>query len=157
MSPFAWNILLALAWVAVSGDLSGSNLLAGFVFGYVILGISLRSIPAVRAYLRRVPNLIRFLVYFIGEMIRANIKVAWDVVTPTDYMRPAVIAYPLTASNDIEITILANLISLTPGSLALDVSSDRKTLYVHLMYFDDEASALAELRDFEARVLTVLR
>lgn len=157
MSPFAWNILLALIWIAVSGDLSGSNLLAGFVFGYLILGLSLRRIPEVAAYLRRIPNMFGFALYFLGELIRANLKVAWDVVTPTDYMRPAVVAFPLEAKTDIEVVIVANLISLTPGSLALDISSDRKVLYVHLMYFSDSDAELAQFKAFEQRILKVLR
>lgn len=157
MSPFAWNIILALIWIAVSGDLSGSNLLAGFAFGYLILGLSLRRIPEVSAYLRRIPNLFAFALYFLAELIRANLKVAWDVVTPTDYMRPAVIAFPLEAKTDIEVVILGNLISLTPGSLTLDVSSDRKVIYVHLMYFSDSQSELAQFKAFEKRVLRILR
>ncbi len=157
MSPFAWNILLALIWIAVSGDLSASNLLVGFALGYLIIGLSLRRIPEVVAYLRRIPNLFGFSFYFLGALIRANLKVAWDVVTPTDYMRPAVIGFPMKAKTDVEIALLGNLISLTPGSLTLDISSDRAMIYVHLMYFSDMETELEQFRAFERRVLTVLR
>lgn len=157
MSAFAWNILLALIWIAVSGDISGSGLLTGFVLGYIILGITLREIPAFAAYVRRVPKIILFTGYFLRELFKSNLRVAWDVVTPTHYMKPAVIAVPLDAKTDGEIALVANLISLTPGTLTLDVSSDRRVLYIHVMYLDDLEQVKANIKQFEARVLELLR
>lgn len=157
MSAFAWNILLALIWIAVSGDFSGSGLLTGFVLGYVILGLTLREVPAFAAYVRRVPKIILFAGYFLRELVRSNLRVAWDVVTPTHYMKPAVIAVPLEAKTDGEIALVANLISLTPGTLTLDVSSDRRVLYIHVMYLDDLDQVRADIKRFEARVLELLR
>lgn len=157
MSAFAWNILLALIWIAVSGDFSGAGLLTGFVLGYIILGITLREVPAFAAYVRRVPKIILFAGYFLRELIRSNLRVAWDVVTPTHYMKPAVIAVPLDAQTDGEIALVANLISLTPGTLTLDVSSDRRVLYIHVMYLDDLEQVRADIKRFEARVLELLR
>jgi len=157
MSAFAWNILLALIWVSVSGDFSGANLLAGFVLGYIILGITLREVPAFAAYVRRVPRIIRFGGFFLRELLKANLRVAWDVVTPTHHMRPAVIAVPLDAKTEGEIALVANLISLTPGTLTLDISSDHRVLYIHVMYLDDLDEVRAQIKDFEARVLALLR
>ena len=157
MSAFAWNILLALIWIAVSGDFSGAGLLTGFVLGYIILAITLREVPAFAAYVRRVPKIILFAGYFLRELIRSNLRVAWDVVTPTHYMKPAVIAVPLDARTEGEIVLVANLISLTPGTLTLDVSSDRRVLYIHVMYLDDLEQVRADIKRFEARVLDLLR
>ncbi|MCK5875703.1 MAG: Na+/H+ antiporter subunit E [Alcanivoracaceae bacterium] len=157
MGAFAWNILLALIWVAVSGDISGAGLFTGFVLGYIILGLTLRELPVFAAYVRRVPKIFRFAGYFLKELIRSNLRVAWDVVTPTHYMKPAVIAVPLDARTEGEIALLANLISLTPGTLSLDVSSDRRVLYLHVMYLDDLDQTRAQIKQFEARVLELLR
>ena len=157
MGAFAWNILLALIWVAVSGDISGAGLLTGFVLGYVILGLTLRELPGFSAYVRRIPKIFLFTGYFLKELIRSNLRVAWDVVTPTHYMKPAVIAVPLDARTEGEIVLLANLISLTPGTLSLDVSSDRRVLYLHVMYLDDLEQTRAQIKQFEARVLELLR
>ena len=157
MGAFAWNILLALIWVAVSGDISGGGLLTGFVLGYVILGLTLREVPVFSAYVRRIPKIILFAGYFLKELIRSNLRVAWDVVTPTHYMKPAVIAVPLEARTEGEIALLANLISLTPGTLSLDVSTDRRVLYLHVMYLDDLEQTRAQIKQFEARVLELLR
>ena len=84
----------------------------------------------------------------------------YDVVTPTHYMRPGVIALPLDVTTDMEITLLANMITLTPGSLALDVSEDKKTLYVHEVYInngDIEAKKREIKNGFEKRILKVTR
>jgi multicomponent Na+:H+ antiporter subunit E len=72
-------------------------------------------------------------------------------------MRPGIIAVPLDATRDSEILLLAALINLTPGSVALDVSPDRTLLYVHVMYMDDPDTARAEIKEgFERRVLRLL-
>lgn len=157
MTAFTWNILLALAWAAIGGEFSGTNLFIGFVLGYLILGLTLRDRPAYSGYLQRVPRFVRFLGFFIRELVLSNLRVAYDVLTPTHYMRPAVIAYPLEAKTDGEITVLANLISLTPGTLSLDVSSDRKVLYLHVMYLDDEQEMRDSIKALETRLLDMLR
>jgi multicomponent Na+:H+ antiporter subunit E len=75
-------------------------------------------------------------------------------------MRPGIIAIPLDARTDLEITLLANLITLTPGTLSLDVSADRRVLYIHVMYIDnDDIEAVRRnIKDgFERRVLEGLR
>jgi multicomponent Na+:H+ antiporter subunit E len=73
-------------------------------------------------------------------------------------MRPAIIAIPLDARTDVEITLLSNLIALTPGSLGLDVSDDRSVLYVHGMFVDDPEAFCREIKDgLERRLLELLR
>ena len=157
MNGFSWNILLALIWVAITGNFTGAGLVVGFVVGYIIIGISLRNVPAFSDYVRKVPRVIRFTLFFLKELIRSNIRVAWDVLTPTDYMLPGVIAVPLEARTEGEITMLANMISLTPGTLSLDVSSDRNVLYIHVMYLEDLKQAQEEIKYLETRLLEILR
>lgn len=157
MNCFSWNLILALIWVAISGTLTGSNLVLGFVIGYAILGIALRHVPEFSLYVRRVPKIILFIGFFIRELIMSNLKVAYDVLTPKDYMHPGVIAVPLEAKTDAEITIVANLISMTPGTLSLDVSTDRQVIYIHVMYLDDRDAVQRHIKYFESRVLEILR
>jgi multicomponent Na+:H+ antiporter subunit E len=157
MISFTWNILLALIWVALSGHFTGLNLFIGFMLGYLILGYALRDVPVFANYAGKVPRFVLFIGFFIKELVKSNLRVAHDVLTRTHHMRPAVIAFPLEATTDGEITILANLISLTPGTLSLDVSSDRSVLYIHVMYLDDEAEVHAGIKYLEYRVLELLR
>lgn len=157
MTGFFWNVILALAWVALSGTFSAGNLLAGFFFAYLALALMQRRIPALKGYSQRVPRLLRFIIFFLKELAVANARVAFDVSTPVWYMKPGVIAMPLEASTDAEITLLANFISLTPGTLSLDVSDDRKVLYIHAMFASEEDELRDSLRELERRILEVLR
>jgi multicomponent Na+:H+ antiporter subunit E len=157
MIALTWNVLLMLIWVALTGSFTAANLLLGFVLGYLILGFSLRDKPEFDHYVGKVPRLIAFIGYFLWEMLLSNLKVAYDVLTPTHHMCPGVIAMPLDARTDGEITVVANLISLTPGTLSLDVSSDRRVLYIHVMYLVDRDTVVAGMKDLERKVLEILR
>ncbi|MCG8420576.1 MAG: Na+/H+ antiporter subunit E [Proteobacteria bacterium] len=96
--------------------------------------------------------------FFFWELIISSARVAWDVLTPRAHRAPGIIAMPLSARTDAEIAWVANLITLTPGSLSLDVSTDRTTLYVHTLFADDPDAARRALKDgFERRVLELLR
>lgn len=153
MTQFLINILLAIAWMLLTGNMSFENLIEGFIFGYIILWF-LRYLPESSSYVMRVPRLIKFLAFFIYELIVANLRIAYDVVTPKHRMKPAIIAIPLTVTKDFEILLLANLISLTPGSLSLDVSSDKKFLYVHSMYVSNPEKVIKEIKEgFENKII----
>jgi multicomponent Na+:H+ antiporter subunit E len=103
-------------------------------------------------------GLVRFLLFYAKEVVLANLRVAYDVLTPRDRANPAIIAFPLAAKTDFEILVVANLISMTPGTLSMDVSTDRKTLYIHAMFVDDVEALKEELKvNFEGRVLALLR
>ncbi|GAA3542696.1 Na+/H+ antiporter subunit E [Zobellella aerophila] len=156
MRAFGWNMLLAMAWVILSGTYSIGNLVVGMVLSYLVLAYVLRDKPTFARYFGKLPKIIGFVLFFIWDLLKANARVAYDVMTPTHLMRPGVIAIPLDVKDEGAITIFANLITVTPGTLTLDVSSDRKVLYVHIMYLDDEARQLAELKALEARVIDLL-
>jgi len=159
VNVFLWNVLLALTWAVATGRFTPANMMVGFGLGYLILLFARRVLGPSR-YFARAPQVIRFVFFYLWQLILSNLRVAYDVVTPTHYMRPGVIAIPLDAQTDAEITLLANLITLTPGSLSVDLSPDRKTLYVHVMYIDgdDVEAARRKIKDgLERRVLEVLR
>ena len=157
MTVFAGNLLLALAWVAMSGAFSVANLAVGFVLGYGVLLAARRAIGG-SSYFGKTRRAISFALFYVRELVLANLRVAYDVVTPTHHMHPGIVAVPLDARTDAEITLLANLITMTPGSISLDVSDDRSVLYVHGMFVGDPAEFAATIKhDFERRVLELLR
>ncbi|RYE11216.1 MAG: hypothetical protein EOP22_01690 [Hyphomicrobiales bacterium] len=95
---------------------------------------------------------------FVRELILSALRVAWLVVQPKPHMRPAIIAYPLTVTSDAQITLLANLITLTPGTLSVDVSDDRKTLYIHVIDMPSREGLIGDIAGgFETKVLGVMR
>lgn len=157
MKLFALNLFLAVAWATITGTFSLSGLLAGFAIGYLVLWIT-RPLYADTRYFLRVWKAISLLVFFVAELVVSSFRVAHDVLTPTIHARPGIVAVPLDARTDAEITLLAGLLSLTPGSLGLDVSADRKTMYVHVMFLEDPDKARDEIKHgMERRLLEVMR
>lgn len=156
MIAFGWNLLLALAWTALSGTFSFPNLLLGFVLGYLALRLAIVDQRNFKRYFVKAPKMVGFGVFFLAELVKANWRVAYDVMTPQHLMRPGVLAVPLDAKSDGQIAILGNLISVTPGTLTLDVSSDRKVMYIHAMYIDDEENLRRSIKELERRVLDIL-
>lgn len=157
MNLFLGNILLALLWMTLTGEFSPMNLLNGFALGYAILFFARKALGE-SAYFQKVGQALSFFLFFLQELVLSNLRVAYDVVTPSYQMRPAVIAIPLDVNTPTEITLLANLITLTPGTLSLDLSDDRKVLYVHAMFVDDPEKVRRSIKNgFERRVIELLR
>jgi multicomponent Na+:H+ antiporter subunit E len=157
VSTLLLNLFLALAWLALTGNFTPINFISGFLLGYLVLWVIRRSGES-REYFAKVPQTIGFVAFFIKELVIANIRVAYDVLTPRHRMRPGVIAVPLDVTTDTEITLLGSLITLTPGTLTLDVSPDKKVMYVHAMYIDDiDKVRLSIKQGFERRVIEMLR
>jgi multicomponent Na+:H+ antiporter subunit E len=156
MNYFFLNSVLAFIWALLIGDLSLVNLGAGFVIGYLILSVT-RFADRPSAYFYKLGAALKFLGFFLWELLISNLKLAFDVLTPPFLMTPRIIALPLDVKTDMQITALANLISLTPGTLSLDVSTDRKTLYIHAMYAEDVEKTKQKIKNgMERRVLELL-
>lgn len=151
-------ILLAVAWVVLTGTFDVPNVVFGLVAGALLARLVPRA-PGARWTPRRAWAMVSLAAYFVWELILANIRVVAAVLGPRSRLSPAVVAVPLDARTDAEITLFANLITLTPGTLSVDVSPDRRVLYVHTISFaGDLETARRELKDgFERRVLEALR
>lgn len=154
---FLMNILLTFIWVALTGKFSYGNFMFGYALSYLILWVLSRGSDH-ESYFRRVPRVLGFFIFFIKELIKANILVTFEVITPHHFMDPGIIAIPLDAKTNLEITLLSNFITLTPGSFSVDVSSDKKTLYLHAMYIVDKEAYILNIKNgFERRILEIMR
>ncbi len=142
MKPFAWNLMIGLIWVALTGTFTATNLLIGIVIGYLILAFAGTTVGA-RGYATVVWRRIGFFLFYLGELLLSNLRVARDVIRPRSHARPAIIAIPVDGLSPFQITLLANLITMTPGTLSIDTSDDEKTLYIHAMFVSD----VQKLRD----------
>jgi len=155
MNRLVLNILLGFVWMFLNGNLEFMNFVEGFAIGFVILWMSTYTKSSSR-YFSKIPKVFNFIVYFIYELVVANVKVAYDILTPTHRMNPAIIAVPLDVKTDMEITLLANVITLTPGTLSLDVSNDKKVLYVHAAYVEDREEFVQDLKNgFEKKLMEI--
>lgn len=151
------NVILALAWAAVTGSFSPFNLFVGFSFGLIALWL-IREQTAMRAYFGRVSAFVELGALFFWELLLSALRVAALVLKRDMNLSPGVIAYPLTVTRDVEIALLANLITLTPGTLSVDVSQDRKILFVHCIDVPDESATIADIRDgFERKIKEAFR
>ncbi|MEW5867637.1 MAG: Na+/H+ antiporter subunit E [Chloroflexota bacterium] len=146
------NILLALAWISLTGQFTVVNFIIGFGLGFTLLWLTQRAMGDSR-YFRKVPQVFGFLLFFLWELLLASVRSAYFVLAPRRKLRPGVIAIPLDLQGEVEIALLANLITLTPGSLSLDVSDDQRTLYLHAMHIEDVEKYRRSIKDgFERRV-----
>ena len=155
MRSAAWPLALALVWMALVGEFTLANLLAGFAVAYLMLSVAGRTLGA-PGYALRMPRLAGFLLYYAWEVLLSNLRVARDILRPRMKARPAIVAIPTRTLTATQLTVLANLVTMTPGTLSLDVADDGSTLYVHAMFgHDAEAVARDIHRGLERRIREV--
>ena len=149
----AGSLLLALAWAAFQGEVTLFNLLVGYLFGYAILTLLAKGGVVPPTLVARTTRAVGLAAFFGWELLLANIRVAADVLRPQTAIRPAIVAIPLEVTMDAEILLLSMLINITPGSVTIDLSHDRKTLYVHVMHMDSVETTRREIKEgFERRI-----
>ncbi|HAI10370.1 MAG TPA: Na+/H+ antiporter subunit E [Phycisphaerales bacterium] len=155
LAYFLINVLLAVLWMCMWGLFDIWTMLAGFFFGYLLLGAVSRTwYPDGKGYGSKLLNLASFGIYFIRILIQANLTVAKEVVTPKFNMTPRFVRYPVKGMTPLQITSLANAITLTPGTLSVDVLDNDEVLLVHCMYAEDRQSAIKELDELRDRLMT---
>jgi multicomponent Na+:H+ antiporter subunit E len=146
------SILLALAWAALQGAITLTNLAVGYVIGYGVLAFLARGHVVPSTLASRTTHAVALAAFFTRELVIANVRVAADVLG-THRIQPAVVGIPLDITSDGEILLLAMLINITPGSVTIDLSDDRRTLYVHVMHMQSAEATRREIKDgFERRV-----
>jgi len=155
MRLFLLNILMAVLWMCMWGLFDIYSLTAGFALGYLLLGIVSRTLPG-GSYGTKGWKLLSFTAYFLRILVKANLQVAWEIITPGFQMSPRFIRYPVDGMTDFQITSLANAITLTPGTLSADLSDDKRYLYVHCMYAKNRQDAIQDLDELRNRMLQEL-
>lgn len=174
MKIFLWNILLAIVWASLFADFSIFILGSGFLIGFLILWFAQQMMPPAELiatarkidFLGAAPSLVQpanyftkvqrsldFFFFFIWALILSNFRVAYSILFPKGHINPGIVSVPLDVQSDEEITLLANAITLTPGTLTVNISPDRKILYVHTLFLDDPDTFRKEIKhDFERRI-----
>jgi multicomponent Na+:H+ antiporter subunit E len=156
-SLFLSNLILAIIWVMATGTLTEENFLFGFIISFVILWVITYKEDE-RKYFTIIPKLFGFLGFILWEITKANFQSVRESFYPKSKLEPAIVKVPLEAKTDIEITFLANIISLTPGTLIMDVSSDKKVIYIHVMHLLDKEEFIKEIKiKFEKPLLELMR
>lgn len=156
---FLLHLLLSLIWVALTGHLNYTNFIFGLVLGFFILWLLSKGVEKEdKKYFYRVPRILYFLLTFLYDMIIANFEVAREIITPKLYVTPGIIAYEHKLKSDFEITIFTNLIALTPGTMVLKISEDKKILYIHGLYMNDKEKFISKMKNgLEKKLIQILR
>lgn len=157
MTIYILNVIFAFVWVAITGSATLLNLVFGFFLSAAALWIVRGEMTEV-GYWGRLRRVFSLLLLFLKELALSAYRVAVMVFSPRLDLKPGIFAFPLTVDRDFEITLLANLITLTPGTLSVDVSEDRKTLYVHAVDCSDPEATRRDIAEgFERKIMEAFR
>lgn len=156
--------ILAVIWMMLQDVYTVTSFVSGLLVAVLVLVIF--PVPVLAAQstasvsppgvLLRTYRFIRLILYFVQELLVANWAVVRLVLAPRVNLKPGVIAMKLRVQKPAQIALLANLISLTPGTLTLEISKDYGTAYLHAIDATDEAATLAVPRRFEAMIMEVI-
>ncbi|PWE58153.1 Na+/H+ antiporter subunit E [Metarhizobium album] len=153
MRRLAASLILAVVWAVVTGSAAPANLLLGLLLAILCLGVTRRHRGRGTIAVRPVALLLLGLV-FLRELALSAWSVAIAVLRPRLDIRPAMVAFPLRLKRDFEIALLANCITLTPGTLSVDVSEDRRFLHVHALDCRDPQDLCRGIAEtFERRIM----
>lgn len=157
MSRYLNAIYLAIVWAALTGSFTLLNFGFGLLLGWLALYLVREQLDTRRGRYRGV-GILSLAGIFVRELLLSGWRVAKLVTSPRMDLKPGIFAYPLSVDRDFEITLLANMITLTPGTLSVDVSEDRRTLYVHALDCSDVEASIAEIRNgFERKIEEAFR
>lgn len=154
-TPFLFNIALTLLWMMLNRDTSLLNGILGFVLGAVVVEMGLRASGEGR-YVSRLWSMVRFGCYFIYILVKANLDVAWEIITPGYSMKPRMIRYDVKGLTPVQVTFLANAITLTPGTLSADINDAGDMLYIHAMYAEKKTDATKDLDELRDKLLKLV-
>lgn len=147
MNTLVANVVLAIIWALFFGGFGWLTVTSGLVVGYVILWLLQPLQGAPSSYFKRVWYWAKLIVLFHYELLASSVQVLREIFTSQTLSDPAIIDMPLDVKSDTGILLVTNLISLTPGTLSIDVSDDRSTLTLHAMFASDPDAVCKQLKD----------
>nr|WP_309100305.1 Na+/H+ antiporter subunit E [Fredinandcohnia onubensis] len=151
------NIFIAVSWMFISNSYDFGAFFGGYLIGLFLIFILRRSFSH-RFYLHNVWAVIKLILIFFRELVLSNYAIMKVVVKPKLDIKPGIFALPIQVEKDWEIMVLSNLITLTPGTLVMDISDDKKLIYVHAMDLQDADEAIDSIKStFEKAIMEVSR
>ncbi|MDB9744314.1 Na+/H+ antiporter subunit E [Fibrobacterales bacterium] len=157
MTYLVLNVFLAVVWMLINSSFRLFDFIVGYAIGMACLWLT-QPLTKSNTYFKRFFAFIKLITFFIYDMVVSVVEVVWEILTPTQLSSPDIIKVPLTVSTDLEITLLANLVSLTPGTLSLDVAADRSHLIIHSMFAENPQEVIDSIKNgVEKRILEVSR
>ncbi|TRL64574.1 Na+/H+ antiporter subunit E [Staphylococcus hominis] len=149
---FVLNIILAIIWMFLSGSYTFNNFLLGFLIGIGLVYLFKKVLPG-SLYLKRVYKVIKLIVVFFIELMKANIDVSKIVLQPRLKNQPGFFIYHTDLKHDWQIVLLSNLITLTPGTVVLGISDDRTKIYIHSIDFSTKEEEVESIKSSLEKVV----
>ncbi|MFB4162064.1 Na+/H+ antiporter subunit E [Geomicrobium sp. JSM 1781026] len=151
------NIFIAVLWMFLQNDWSISAFTLGYILGLLLIFLMRRFFNA-PFYLKRVGALVSLLILFVRELISSSILITKQIMSPKLTIKPGIFTMETSLETDFEITLLALLLMLTPGSVVVELSEDGKTFYMHAMDIPDSSDMVLRSKDqFEKAIKGVTR
>lgn len=151
------NFFVALTWMFLSSSMTATSFVVGYLIGLILIFMMRRFFTS-RMYVERVWAAVKLAFLFLKELTMSNISVLLLVLRPKLNIQPMIFAMPTELEEDWEITLLSSLITLTPGTIVVNVSDDQNTLYIHAIDVDDVDEAIYSIKNtFEKAIKEVSR
>lgn len=147
MTLFLLNLILAILWMLMWGSFDGMTLLAGLAIGYLVIA------TITHTYGRKIWLDLGFAGYFLRILIVANWQVAKIVLNPTMPIAPRIVRYNVAEMTPVQIATLVNCITLTPGTLVVDISPSNRWLYIHCLTAEDRERTIRELDELRDHLM----
>lgn len=151
------NLFIALLWMSLHNSWHLSTLIVGYLVGLLLI-FALRRFNHQQFYFRRVLAIVRLLLLFFKELVLSSFFVLKEILRPTARIKPGIIAVPTHLRSDWELTVFSMLITLTPGTLTLEISEKRDILFIHTMDIADTELVVKQIKNtFESAIMEVTR
>lgn len=151
------NFFLAFLWMFLAGSFTSSSFIIGFFLGMLVI-FAMRRFFQSRFYMSRIIAIAKLTILFTRELIKANWEVFTIILSPKMNITPGIFKYDTALKSKWEVTLLSLLITLTPGTLVVDVSDDNQSLYIHALHITDVQNLVSSIRDgFEKAITEVSR
>ncbi|MFZ3588240.1 Na+/H+ antiporter subunit E [Bacillus sp. DJP31] len=151
------NSILAFVWMVLVEKFTFGTFFIGYIIGLILLLLFRRFIPG-NFYGGKIMAILKLVFIFLRELLLSNLEVVKIVYRPKLDIQPGIIALPTELKSNWEITLLANLITLTPGTLSISVSTDHQIIYIHAMDIRDKDEIIHSIKHtFEDAIMEVTR
>ncbi|MFC1994587.1 Na+/H+ antiporter subunit E [Chloroflexota bacterium] len=152
LSRLLVSAALAVLWCLLQNSFTPQNLVVGFILGIAIVlalgNTAGMDIPSARVFsIRRLLHILNYIAHLFKEISLASLRVARLVLMPRLRIRPGIVALPVEVKGDLEVMLLGNSITLTPGTWTLAVSEDHGVLYIHTLDIEQPEQTKTEIRN----------
>lgn len=153
-----FSVWLVVLWILLWGDITLANLVGGILVAAAVLWLVPREKATSDTPILRPVAMVSLAAWFVWALIDANVRVAIEALRPPSRsrIRPGVVAIPLPGCPAGIATAVANTITLTPGTMTLEIDDRVPTLYVHALQIDSADDVRADVYDIERRIVAAV-